>query len=145
MTVIGKPRNNNSSKKSTFTINFAYCLRLFRRGYSISNRLVKLTRFKNFPLQLSEHQDIPLLSFVRVASSTLIRCGWVFISARPVKNCISVERLNNLNADLPSLLQNIKNKQKKKMQLAKQGLSSLIPGAAVHVNFALNLAIFFIT
>ena len=75
-----------------------------RRGYSISKGLVKLTRFKSFPLQLPGHQDIPLLSFVRVASSTLIRCGWVFISARSVENCISVERLNTLNTDLQSLL-----------------------------------------
>ena len=37
--------------------------------------MLKLTKFKSFPLQLSEHQDIPLLSFVRVASSTLIRCA----------------------------------------------------------------------
>ena len=79
-----------------------------RRGCSISKRLVELTRFKSFPLQLSGHQDIPLLSFVRVASSTLLRCGWVFISARLFENCISVERLNTLNTDLQSLLQNIK-------------------------------------
>ena len=32
-----------------------------RLGYSISKRLVRLTRFKSFPLQLSGHQDIPLL------------------------------------------------------------------------------------
>ena len=69
---------------------------LIRRRYRISKRLVKLTRFKHFPLQLSGHQDIPLLSFARVASSSLIRCGWVFISARSVENCISVERLNTL-------------------------------------------------
>ena len=31
-----------------------------RRGCSISKRLVKLTRFKSCPLQLSGHQDIPL-------------------------------------------------------------------------------------
>ena len=35
-----------------------------RRGYSVSKRLVKLTRIKSFPLQLSGHQDIPPLSFV---------------------------------------------------------------------------------
>ena len=35
-----------------------------RRGYSVSKRLVKLTRFKRFSLQLSGHQDIPPLSFV---------------------------------------------------------------------------------
>ena len=79
-----------------------------RCGYSILKRSVKLTRFKSFPLQLSGHQNIPLLSFVRVASSTILRCGWVFISARSVENCISVERLNTLNTDLQSLLENIK-------------------------------------
>ena len=81
---------------------------IFRRGYSVSKRLVKLTSFKSFPLQLSGYQDISLLSFVRVASSTLIRCGWVFISARSVENCISVERFYTLNTDLQSVLQNIK-------------------------------------
>ena len=35
-----------------------------RRGYSVLERLVKLTRFKNFPLELSGHQDIPPLSFM---------------------------------------------------------------------------------
>ena len=35
-----------------------------RRGYSVSKRLVKLTRFKSLPLQLSGHQDIPPLLFV---------------------------------------------------------------------------------
>ena len=95
-------------KDIIFFIPFHTFFRFFRRGYSISKRLVKPTRFKSFPLQLSGHQDIPLLSFVRVASSTLIRCGWVFISARSVENCISVERLNTLSIDLQSLLQNIK-------------------------------------
>ena len=85
-----------------------YIFIVLRRGYSVSKRLVKLTRFKSFHVQLSGHQDIPLLSFVRVASLTLIRCGWVFISARSVENCISVERLNTLNTDLQSLLENIK-------------------------------------
>ena len=56
-----------------------------RSGYSVSKRLLKLTSFKSFPLQLSGYQDISLLSFVRVASSTLIRCGWVFINARSVQ------------------------------------------------------------
>ena len=63
---------------------------------------------QKFPLTASGHQDIPLLSFVRVASSTLIRCGWVVISARSVENCISVERLDTLNTDLQPVLQNIK-------------------------------------
>ena len=110
-----------------------------RRGYSISKRLVELTRFESFLLQLSEHQDIPLLSFVRDAPSTLISCGWVFISARSVKNCISVERLNTLNTDSHLC------KTSKNLQPAKQGLFSLIPEAAVHINFAVNLARFFRT
>ena len=79
-----------------------------RCGYIISKSFVKLTRFKSFPLQLPGHQDIALLSFARVASWTLIRCGWVLISASSVENCTSVERLNTLNNDLKSLLQNIK-------------------------------------
>ena len=111
-----------------------------RRGYSISKRLVELTRFESFLLQLSEHQDIPLLSFVRVASSTLILCGWVFMSARSVENCISVEGLNTLNTDLSYFCKTSKN-----LQPAKQGLFSLIPEAAVHINFAVNLARFFRT
>ena len=63
-----------------------------------------MTSFKIFPL----YQDISLLSFVPVVSSTLLRCGWVFISARPVENCISVEGLNTSNTDLQAVLQNIK-------------------------------------
>ena len=66
-----------------------------------------------------------------------IRCGLVFISARSAENCISVERLNTLNTDLQSVLPNIK-----KLQPGKQGLFSLIPEAAVHMNFAVNLARF---
>ena len=37
---------------------------IHRRRYNVSKRLVKLTRFKSFPLQLSGHQDIPPSSFV---------------------------------------------------------------------------------
>ena len=76
-----------------------------------------------------------------VASSALRRCGLVFISARSVENYISVERFNTLNTDLESFLQIIK----KKLQPPKQGLFSLIPEAAVHINFAVNLAKFFRT
>ena len=63
-----------------------------------------MTSFKSFPL----YQDISLLSFVPVVSSTLLRCGWVFIDARQVENCISVEGLNTSNTDLQAVLQNIK-------------------------------------
>ena len=80
----------------------------WKSHYISSGADTALQRFKSFPLQLSGHQDIPLLSFVRVASSTLIRCGWVFISARSVENCISVERLNILNTGLQPVLLNIK-------------------------------------
>ena len=98
----------NFINKRSLRITYQDHISTFRRGYSVLKRLVKLTSFKSFPLQLSGYQDISLLSFVRVASSTLIRCGWVFISARSVENCISVERLNTLNTDLQSVLQNIK-------------------------------------
>ena len=83
--------------------------------------------FKSFPLQLSGHEDTPPLSFP-------------FISARSVENCISVERLNTLNTDLQSILHTSKN-----LQPAKQGLFLLIPEAAVHMNFAVNLTRFFRT
>ena len=85
-----------------YTFDEKYFILIMRYGYSIqcgyniSKRLVKLTNL----LQLSGHQDRSLSSFMRVASSTLIRCGRVLICARPVENCISVERLNALNADL---------------------------------------------
>ena len=36
----------------------------FRRGYSVSNRLVKLTRSQDFPSQLPGYQDLPPLLFV---------------------------------------------------------------------------------
>ena len=39
-------------------------VKVSRRRYNVLKRLVKLTRFKSFPLQLSGHQDIPPLSFV---------------------------------------------------------------------------------
>ena len=35
-----------------------------RRGYSISKRLVRLTRFQCYPLQVSGYQDIAPLLFV---------------------------------------------------------------------------------
>ena len=74
-------------------------------GYSISKRLVKLTRFQCYPLQVSGYQDIaPLLYVLRYQ---LQYVGWVFICARSVENNISVERLNTLYTDLQSILQNI--------------------------------------
>ena len=76
-----------------------------RRGYSVSKRLVKMTSFKSFPF----YQDISLLSFVLVASSTLLRCGWVFIDARQVENWISVEGLNTLNTTYSQFCKTSKN------------------------------------
>ena len=61
----------------------------------------------------------------------------MFISARSVENCISVERLNTLNTDFCKISRNL--------PPAKQGLFSLIPEAAVHITFAVNLARFFRT
>ena len=62
---------------TTFTFsNFTENINIFHKvptsfgykklGFSGADRkrLVKLTRFKNFLLELSGHQDIPLLSFV---------------------------------------------------------------------------------
>ena len=64
-------------------------------------------------------------------------CGWVFIYARSLENCISVEGFNTLNTNLQSVLQNIKT-----LQSAKQGPFSLISEAAVQINFIVNLARF---
>ena len=50
-------------------------VKLSRCRYSVLKRLVKLTRFKSFPLQLSGHQDIPPLSFV--LRHQLEYVGWV--------------------------------------------------------------------
>ena len=65
----------------------------------------------------------------------------MLISAKSVEDCISVENLNTLNTDLQSILQNIN----KFAAGAKQGLFSLIPEAAVHMNFAVNVTEFFRT
>ena len=76
-----------------------------RRKYSVSKRLFKPTRLKNFLLELSGHQDIPPLLFVL---GYLLQCvGWVFISARSVENCNSVERLNTVNNEFQSIPQNV--------------------------------------
>ena len=48
-----------------FPINFYQdCLQRSSRGYRFSKRLVQLNTFKSFPMQLSGHHNIPLLSFV---------------------------------------------------------------------------------
>ena len=85
-------------------INRSMSFSTISRGYSVSKSLVKLTSFKSFPLQLSGYQDISLLSFVHVALSTLIRCGWVFINARSVES----GKAQYIQADLHSVLQNNK-------------------------------------
>ena len=77
---------------------------------------------------------------VMICVGSSIRCGLVFISARSVENCISVERLNTLNTDFSQFCKTSKN-----LQPAKQGLFALIPEAAIHINFAMNLARFFRT
>ena len=78
---------------------------IVRRRYSISKRLVKLTRFQCYPLQVSGYQDkAPLLFLLH---HQLYYFGWVFISATSVENYISIERLNTLYTDLQSILQNI--------------------------------------
>ena len=81
---------------------------LFRRGYSISRRIVKLTRFKSFPLQRSGHQDIPVI----ICACCVINFNTLWLSVHQCKISsrlhLQVERLNTLNTDLQSLLQNIK-------------------------------------
>ena len=62
-------------------------------------------QFQDFPSQLPGYQDLSPLSFV--LSYQLQYIDWVFISAESVEDCISVKRLNTLNTDLQSILQNI--------------------------------------
>ena len=56
------------------------------------------------------------------------------ISVKLAENCISVERLNTLNTDLQTVLQN------KQICSHPTGPFSLIPEAAVHMNFAVKFA-----
>ena len=88
-------------------------------------------QFQDFPSQLPGYQDLSPLSFV--LSYQLQYIDWVFISAESVEDCISVKRLNTLNTDLSQFC-----KTSVTLQLAKQGLFSLIPEATAHVNFAMN-------
>ena len=59
----------------------------------------------------------------------------MLISARSVENCISVEILSSLNTAYSPFCKTSIN-----LQPAKQGLFSLIPEAAVHMNFDVNVA-----
>ena len=57
--------------KDCFKINGKQRI-IIRRGRSVSKRLVKLTRFECFQLQLSGYQELPQLSFAsRVHFNTL--------------------------------------------------------------------------
>ena len=79
---------------------------LSRRRYSVSKRLVKLTKFHSFPLHVPRYQGLPPISFV--LSYQLLFIDWVLVRARSVEGCISVERLKNiLKTDLHSILQKI--------------------------------------
>ena len=88
----------------TAVINICF-MYIVRRRYSISKRLVKLTRFQCYPLQVSGYQYIAPLLFLLHHQLYYVR--WVFISATSVENYISIERLNTLYSDLQSILQNI--------------------------------------
>ena len=68
----------------------------------------------------------------------MVGCSFYSIS---FEKWISLETLNTLNTDLQSILQNTN----KFTAGAKQSLFSLIPEAAVHMNFAVNFARFFRT
>ena len=78
---------------------------------------------------------------MRAASSTLICNRWVFINARSVE-----KRKGKGKGSIPSILTYCQFcKTSKNLQPAKQGLFSLMPEVAVHINFAVNLARIFIT
>ena len=61
--------------------------------------------FQDFPSQLPGYEDLPPLSFLLTYQLSYI--DWVLISAKSVEDCISMEKLNTLNTDLQSILQNI--------------------------------------
>ena len=66
---INRHRSRNSQKyakyKICLNIIVLICIKKYlRRGYGVSKRLVKLTRFQGFFLQLPGYQDLPPLSFV---------------------------------------------------------------------------------
>ena len=48
----------NFINKRSLRITYQDHMSAFRRGYSVLKRLVELTSFKSFPLQLSGYQDI---------------------------------------------------------------------------------------
>ena len=93
-----------------------------RRGYSVSKRLVKLTRFK-----ISPYSCLNIKIYLRyhlccdINFNTLVVCSSVQLTySKFCKTSIN-------------------------LQPAKQGLLSLIPEAVVHMNFAVNFARFFST
>ena len=89
-----------------------------RRGYSVLKRLIKLTRFRSFPLQLSGYTSV-------------IIC----VASPPFKT--------NWKLHLSGKVQYLK--YWLKVNSAKQGLFSLIPERAVDMSFPVNLARFFRT
>ena len=95
-----------------------------RRGYSVLKRLIKLTRSRSFPLQLSGYTSV----IICVASPPLIR--WL-----GVHQCKTSWKLH-LSGKFQYL---------KYWLSAKQGLFSLIPEKNVDMSFAVNLARFFRT
>ena len=95
-----------------------------RRGYSVFKRLIKLTRSRSFPLQLSGYTSV----IICVASPPLIR--WL-----GVHQCKTSWKLH-LSGKFQYL---------KYWLSAKQGLFSLIPEKNVDMSFAVNLARFFRT
>ena len=98
-----------------------------RRGYNVLKRLIKLTRFRSFPLQLSGYTSI----IICVESPPLIR--WL-----GVHQCKTSWKLH-LSGKVQYL------KYWLKVNSAKQGLFSLTPERAVDMSFAVNLARFFRT
>ena len=95
-----------------------------RRGYSVLKRLIKLTRSRSFPLQLSGYTSV----IICVASPPLIR--WL-----GVHQCKTSWK-RHLSGKFQYL---------KYWLSAKQGLFSLIPEKNVDMSFAVNLARFFRT
>ena len=109
--------------------------RQIRRRYSVSKRLVKLTRFQDFP-----RSCLDIKIYLRY------HLCWV-INFNTLIGCLSMQnQLKAASQWKDSILTYSQFcKTSITLQPAKQGLFSLIPEAAAHMNFAVNFVGFFRT
>ena len=130
----------NFSLVALYSLKFTRCSLLIRRGYSISKRLVRLNRFKSFPLQLSGHQDI---TSVIICACCVINFNTLWLGVHQCKISWKLHpsgKAQYLKYYLQSLLQKIKKSAAGETRPILTNTRSSRP-----VNFAVNLARFFRT